>query len=212
MGFASDGHVTYSYSTGTVTFAEIFAGGFVGYASRGTISDCNSLTDVCCSGSRSGGFVGQNYAVLFSRCYSAGHVENAESLFGGFCGYDYNNTITTSCFWDTQTSGQNNSNGGTDKSNTQMKTQGTFTEWDFTTGTGIWEIETGSALSYPYLRQNAQSPVPGHVTVDLTGSGTTLDPYQITNLEDLRYLSWHSIIWSATFIQTTDIDASATTG
>lgn len=93
-----------------------------------------------------------------------------------------------------------------------MKTQSTFTGWNFTAVTGIWAIESGAVFSYPYLRENAQSPAPGHEVVALTGSGTALDPYQITNLQALRYLSEHSIIWSASFIQTADIDASATSG
>jgi photosystem II stability/assembly factor-like uncharacterized protein len=44
------------------------------------------------------------------------------------------------------------------------------------------------------------------------GAGTQANPYQIETLEHLRYLSEHSAYWSAGtyFIQTADIDASAT--
>ncbi len=42
------------------------------------------------------------------------------------------------------------------------------------------------------------------------GSGTAIDPYKISTLEDLRYLSEHSSELGKNFIQTSDIDASAT--
>ncbi|MBN2747060.1 MAG: hypothetical protein JXR34_10070, partial [Bacteroidales bacterium] len=44
------------------------------------------------------------------------------------------------------------------------------------------------------------------------GDGTETNPYQISKLDDLRYLSEHSDYWAAGkyFIQTADIDASAT--
>ena len=44
------------------------------------------------------------------------------------------------------------------------------------------------------------------------GSGTSTDPYQVSNLADLGYLSGHSSDWSLYFIQTADIDAGATFG
>jgi len=50
--------------------------------------------------------------------------------------------------------------------------------------------------------------------VELYGSGTVEDPYQIATLYDLRFLSEHSSYWGSGkhFIQTADIDASATSG
>jgi len=42
------------------------------------------------------------------------------------------------------------------------------------------------------------------------GSGTVGDPYKIANLTDLRYLSEHSADWNKYFIQTANIDATAT--
>jgi hypothetical protein len=42
------------------------------------------------------------------------------------------------------------------------------------------------------------------------GSGTESDPYQITSLDDLIVLSENDCLWGASFIQTTNIDASVT--
>jgi len=44
------------------------------------------------------------------------------------------------------------------------------------------------------------------------GSGTSGDPYQIANLNDLQEISTTTADWGAYFIQTADIDASATSG
>ena len=42
------------------------------------------------------------------------------------------------------------------------------------------------------------------------GSGTEADPYQISNLEELRWLSENSASWNSHFIQTADVDATDT--
>jgi phosphodiesterase/alkaline phosphatase D-like protein len=44
------------------------------------------------------------------------------------------------------------------------------------------------------------------------GTGTSVSPYQIATLTDLRYLSEHSGDWNKYFIQTANIDATATSG
>ncbi len=48
------------------------------------------------------------------------------------------------------------------------------------------------------------------VTASLLGSGTTNDPYQISNLDDLLIVCEDDSYWSASFIQTADIDADDT--
>jgi hypothetical protein len=62
----------------------------------------------------------------------------------------------TTCFWDTQTSGQITSDGGTGKTTSEMQTTSTFLEagWDFVDETAngtedIWWILEGQ--DYPRL-------------------------------------------------------------
>ncbi len=45
-----------------------------------------------------------------------------------------------------------------------------------------------------------------------TGSGTSLDPYQVSTLDHLLWISTNSVSWGSYFEQTADIDASATSG
>ncbi len=46
----------------------------------------------------------------------------------------------------------------------------------------------------------------------LKGEGTLGNPYIISNLDDLKYLTENSILWSSVFIQNVDIDASVSKG
>jgi hypothetical protein len=66
---------------------------------------------------------------------------------GGLLGWNYEGT-TTDSFWDTDTSGQSWSDGGTGKTTVEMKIKSTFTDagWNFTT---IWAICEGT--NYPRL-------------------------------------------------------------
>jgi hypothetical protein len=61
----------------------------------------------------------------------------------------YNNPVggVGTSYWDTQTSGQATSAGGTGKTTAQMKKQATFVGWDFTS---VWRISEN--LSYPILQ------------------------------------------------------------
>lgn len=142
------GNVTASGGSG---FAS--AGGFVNVADwywhDTDLTDCyaKGIVDMSAISSSSiygvGGFVGINASDVASeaivRCYSTGLVivpEEADD-YGGFCGANLSNIID--CFWDTETSGQALSDGGTGKTTAEMKTKSTFTgsNWDFDI---IWNI------------------------------------------------------------------------
>jgi hypothetical protein len=136
------GIISRCYATGTVS-GDGIVGGLVGN-SNGSITNCYSAGAV--SGSQYvGGLVGINYSNI-TNCYSTGAVSGSYDL-GGLVGYQ-SGASTVSSFWNTQTSGQTTSSGGTGKTTAQMKTLSTFTSagWDFVEIWGIEEIQT-----YPYL-------------------------------------------------------------
>jgi hypothetical protein len=138
----NQGTVSTCYATGSVAGgAEM--GGLVG-SNGGNITNCYSASAV--SGSQYlGGLVGINYSTI-SNCYSTGAVSGSYDL-GGLVG-SQSGASTVNSFWNTQTSGQTTSAGGTGKTTAQMKTLSTFTSagWDFV---GIWSIE--EIQTYPYL-------------------------------------------------------------
>lgn len=133
------------YTKGSVIATGNYSGGLIGYTMT-TTTNCYSFMSVT-GVSYVGGAFGYSDRYSISYCYSKGAVTGSGSNIGGLVGAT-NATTFTSCYWDTQTSGQNSSAGGTGKTTSQMKTQGTYTSWDFTT---IWLLINYND-GYPWLR------------------------------------------------------------
>jgi len=145
-----------SYATGEViSTSYYFTGGLVGENFYGTIEDSYATGSIKNNYyySYAGGLVGKNTSGTIKNSYSTGSV-SGYFYIGGLVGYNIGSI--TSSYWDTQTSSLTTSSGGTGKTTAQMKTQSTFTGWDFT---NVWAIDEGK--SYPYLRANEQIPHPG---------------------------------------------------
>ena len=163
VGLLMSSTVNNSYSTCTVTghiglFGVMVgwrAGGLVG-ANAGTVTDSYSTGDVTAV-EYVGGLVGRNfnYATV-SNSYSTGSVSGDEST-GGMAGM--NEGTVSNCFWDTQTSGQATSAGGTGKTTAEMRDTATFSgaTWDITAVDNpsmrnpsyIWNIVDD--VTYPFL-------------------------------------------------------------
>jgi YDG domain/MBG domain (YGX type)/Secretion system C-terminal sorting domain/The GLUG motif len=209
VGFQS-APVNHCYSTGSVSSSSIFdpvgCGGFVGWCFN-SISNCYSRGDVTRStGSATdfGGFCGNNYGYSITNCYSTGKVIYSGSTNPtnkGFVGAG-SGTMTGN-FWDTETSEQstNSIGGATGKTTAEMKTQGTFTGWDFNYS---WNIEPSTNNGYPFLR----APIIPNATQP-SGDGSIGNPFQIATLDNLVWLSQNSAYWNKNYVQTADIDASS---
>jgi hypothetical protein len=154
------GTVINSYSTGSVTGDE-HIGGLVGVnAGLGTVSNSYSSSSV--SGDEYvGGLAGSNgERGTVSDSYSTGSV-TGNSNVGGLVGcnsYDNDEGTVSNSFWDTQTSGQNTSAGGTGMNTTGMKNITTFSGagWNIitvalneTNSAYIWNIVNN--VTYPFL-------------------------------------------------------------
>lgn len=162
IGISSDDEISKCFATGSVTGLQTDdeggqIGGFVGYCSCVSIGNCyarGAVTSyVSDPGSpiyeATGGFCGILDAGVLDDCYSTSSVTAPDGTRqGGFCGD--NDATITNCFWDTTTSGQATSDGGTGKTTAQMKTESTFTDagWDFDT---IWAIDSFINNGYPSL-------------------------------------------------------------
>ena len=148
----NEGTVSNSYSIGTVAGND-FVGDLVG-VNGGTVS--NSYTGGAVDGSDFvGGLVGRNEGVV-SKCYSTGNVTGDEHT-GGLVGQNLYGVVSNS-FWDTQTSGQATSDGGTGKTTAEMQDIATFTGagWDITAVSHsetnrdyTWNIV--DPVAYPFL-------------------------------------------------------------
>jgi hypothetical protein len=126
-GRSDGGTISNIYTTGTLNVYGYRCGGLIGY-NGSTLSNSYSSAQINAIGVETfyiGGFVGQKVGSI-TNCYSIGAMStDSEMTLGGFSGTG----TATDCFWDTQTSGQATSGGGTGKTTSQMKTLATFTNW-----------------------------------------------------------------------------------
>jgi len=179
-----------SYSTGSVTGGNSSSciGGLAGWNGY-NINNCYSTSDVN-GGDVSGyigGLVGYNSSIIRD-CYSAGTVSGGTSSsdLGGLVGYnEYGTTTTTACFWDTITSGQIGSDGGTGKTTSEMQTESTFTNagWDFVGETAngtndIWFINEG--VDYPRFLWRTICTLPLAPTGVSASDGNYTDKVRVT--------------------------------
>lgn len=168
------------HANGTVN-GSTFVGGLVGYTYSAQVKNCWAQVKATGTGYNVGGLIGSNSSTSVSNCYTTGDVKGGYNVgglvgfndngsiaksysigkvtgtspLGGFIGRENNGSVSNS-FWDTQTSGQQNSAGGTAKNTTEMKIESTYVNWDFGT---VWKLDGINNDGYPYLRSqnfNAQ--------------------------------------------------------
>jgi filamentous hemagglutinin family protein len=143
------GTISYSYSAAAVSGGS-FMGGLVGTNTgtdgSGTINDSYATGAVTGGAGVQdvGGLAGENYATI-NNSYSTGMVSvgAGSSLIGGLVGADYN--AINNSYWDTDTSGQGSSSGGSPLTDAQMRTASSFSTWTFGTGGNVsgWVIVDG---------------------------------------------------------------------
>jgi hypothetical protein len=147
--------VSCSYSTGTVS-GGVRVGGLAGYNHiLSIVINCYSSGSV--GGDHfTGGLIGYDAGGLIANCYSVGGATGEDSV-GGLVGFSDSGDATTS-FWDIETSGCAESDGGTAKTTSEMRAILTFSRlsWNIVTvgrhetnEAYIWNIVDGE--TYPFL-------------------------------------------------------------
>ncbi|MDD4238170.1 MAG: cadherin-like beta sandwich domain-containing protein [Desulfotomaculaceae bacterium] len=141
--------ITGSFSTADVTAGGNYSGGLVGNLQLGTIQDCYATGQVS-GGWFVGGLIGQIMTgdSKVERCYAAGKVTGS-NYTGGLIGDNDCGAPVHNSFYDSNTTGQSRSAGGTGKSTADMKKKNTFTYWNFT----MWNIAENT--TYPFFRWQA---------------------------------------------------------
>ncbi|NMM26791.1 MAG: filamentous hemagglutinin N-terminal domain-containing protein, partial [Glaciimonas sp.] len=154
VGSADRATISNSYTTGNVSSTSgLYVGGLAG-RNAGTISNSYATGTVSStSGGWVGGLVGVNIGGTISNSYAAGSVTGTSHV-GGLVGY--NQSTISNSFWDTVTSGQATSAGGTGLTTAQMKQMSSFSSWGANitdtggSSTAVWRIYEGQ--SAPLLR------------------------------------------------------------
>ncbi|ACF14322.1 filamentous haemagglutinin family outer membrane protein [Chloroherpeton thalassium ATCC 35110] len=225
----SSSHISNCYSTGNVSATGERVGGFVGNNNTSTISNSYSAGSVTNTAQYTGGLVGYcNGEVSYSYCL--GRVSGTTRV-GSLVGYNYRSSSISNAFWNSDTASVDGLSGIGDDAGTTTNTSGKSTEdlkigctflaagWDFKDETANgsddnWTINGTDNSGYPALSfQGYSNSIPAIcATAPTVGDGSQGSPYEIETFANLYWLSQNSDKWDKHYIQTADIDASATSG
>ena len=154
------GTISNAYAAGSVIGIRNI-GGLVGYNNNGGGGAINNAyaTGSVNGTNNVGGLVGYNFFGVINNTYATGIVNGSNGV-GGLVGvngisstYGTKGANPTNSFWNTQTTGQSTSAGGTGINTAQMKQLSTFTNWSISNAGGssaVWRIYEGQ--STPLLR------------------------------------------------------------
>ncbi len=150
-----------------------------------------------------GGLVGCNSAGAISNCYSAGPVGGEERI-GGLVGYNYRGNIFRS-FWDVECSGLAHSDGGVGLTTVEMMDPEMLglngladdPNWVLNPYADYprlaWEGSPGQIVSLPEIKW-------------LDGDGTSEDPYEIAQVQQLVRFSRAGALADKHVVLTSDLD------
>ncbi|GHT65859.1 hypothetical protein FACS189452_00740 [Bacteroidia bacterium] len=140
------GTISCCYASGTIS-GNNSVGGLVG-SNNSKVNNCYASNTVFGSGANVGGLIGYNGFATVSNCYAVGSVSGGGIGVGGLMGYNISDGNVIKCYYNHQSTGQNDSiNKGTPRTTIQMKQKSTFADWNFD---DIWYIANG--CNYPQLR------------------------------------------------------------
>jgi|GEM_PF-5101535 len=150
----NDGSVSDSYSTGTVTGNGV-VGGLIGDNFEGSVSDSYSTGTVTGNSGQVGGLIGDNDQGSVDNSYSTGTVTGNFEV-GGLIGNNDGGSVSDS-YWDTESSGQTSSAGGTGLTTSEMQGTSATTNMnalDFNNKWNTVEASEGDATTdgYPILQ------------------------------------------------------------
>lgn len=175
VGWNEDGRVADGSVSGDAT-GGLYVGGFAGANTVG--SGIGAVSNGSASGpvtgdSRVGGLIGLN-AGTTSHSFASGSVDGREFV-GGLVGLDDGGTVVDA-YWDTETSGQAISAGGTNLKTAEMTgvaAVGNMTGLDIS---GTWLVTD----SYPVLSWEAVGPF---LAVNVTGTSSPVDAGQTLQVD-----------------------------
>jgi hypothetical protein len=219
VGESISGTLSNCYATGNIhavssgSSALISGGGFVGLNTSNDINDCyatGSVTFDCStdSGYFIGGMLGLNNESLINRCYSKGMVGSSgnpqmDCCVSGFCGFNMAGEVY-GCFWDILSSGKTTSGGGRGLATEQMKTMSIYQNAGW--ANNGWIVDDGQ--DYPHLAWEGTEGVsiPEADAVDLIGSGTAQNPYEIWTVEDFAIWGQYASVLEQHTVLRADLD------
>ena len=167
------GTISNSYATGSVSGSS-FVGGLVGF-SNGRIFDSYATGSVSCSASFCGGLMGTNVFGTISNSYATGSVSGSTSV-GGLVGNNNTGTISNS-YWDIDSTGRTNAGDGVSSGATGIRsTSSTVNAYTQATYGGFdftntWWMSEGNTR--PLLQSEYSSTINNAHQLQLIGMNPT---------------------------------------
>ena len=129
---SNEGVIAASYSNAAVSGSD-YIGGLAGGTELGGILASYATGSVNGSGNYIGGLVGLNGGDI-TASYSTGAVPGSDTTIGGMVGDDDGVGTITASYWDTESSGQATSDGGTGKTSAELRAPtgytGIYSAWN----------------------------------------------------------------------------------
>ncbi len=150
-GFSTNGIMSRCYSNGTV-LGQTNTGGICGRMnSLSEISNCYSLSLIV-GYDYTGGVCGYVNAAYIKNSFAMGHIIGYEHT-GGVCARSTHSNGVTNCYWNTDFSGINTSDGGVGLTDQQMKDKSIYLNagWDFYGEVANGEADIWCMNAYPEL-------------------------------------------------------------
>ncbi len=189
-------------------------GGLVGKTNNNAIITSSYARGTVTGTSYVGGLLGANYSSSAQSCYSTGLV-NGSTFTGGLVGYS-DNYLILNCVWDTDSSGKTSSFGGIGLQTVNMKEIAPYQTigWDFMVDSGdgtndIWGMNGLYNEGYPFLAWEGYEHFPPAGTQP-SGEGISSNPYTISQLDHLLWLSSRVDYWDKYFRMSSNINAEDT--
>ncbi|CAN1523786.1 Filamentous haemagglutinin, N-terminal [Methylophilaceae bacterium] len=195
VGKNVSGTITNSYAAGSVSGSHYYVGGLVGHSLGGSISNSYATGNVAGVWGV-GGLVGFNdTSSNISQTYATGLVTGTTDV-GGLVGY--NSGTVEASFWDTDTTGQSNSDGGTGKTTAELLTQTTYTDagWNFgdTPNSGTWFMVDGETR--PFLQSEYSTSITNSHQLQLMAMDFTANYTLAKNIDMSADFSNASGLWA----------------
>ena len=201
----NEGEITASYATGRVT-GTTEVGGLVGQNGNRVRITASYATGRVTGTTEVGGLVGQNEGEI-TASYATGRVTGTTNV-GGMVGRNSGRVTITNSYWDTATSGQASSAGGTAQTTTALQTPTGYTagsiyaDWNVDldgdmTADDPWHF--GTASQYPALDVDFDGD--GTASWEEFGSQLRTGPTSLTVATDtgLVVLSWTAVSIGSTW-------------
>ncbi len=201
----SSSTITNCYNTGYIE-SEEYSGGLIGRSNSASITNCYNTGNICTVNTYvsavgsysvySGGLIGYEYSsVTVVDCYNTGNlyssVADGEKHTGSIFAKDSHSSNLTSCFSLQDSYISNDSwfqrdGSATLKSNSELRLESTFTDWDFI---DTWLINEKINGGYPVL-QNSQSVLQLNVVNASMVCGESLQIVAYKNGKATNSVAW----------------------